>query len=56
MQDGDVVTSGGRVLGVVGFGDGIKEATQNTYEAVDKIKFDGVYCRRDIAHRAIARV
>jgi len=54
--DGDVVsTSGGRVLCVVGLGDTVAAAAQSAYEAVDKIDWQDVYCRRDIGHRAIAR-
>jgi len=48
-----VVTSGGRVLGVTALGDDIASAQRRAYEAVDKIKFDGAYCRRDIGYRAI---
>ncbi|MBF0380402.1 MAG: phosphoribosylamine--glycine ligase [Magnetococcales bacterium] len=55
--DGDqVVTAGGRVLGVTALGDGIKEAQQRAYEAVDKINWDSCYCRRDIGYRAITRI
>jgi phosphoribosylamine--glycine ligase len=54
--DGDnVVTSGGRVLCVVGLGDTVAEAAQDAYAAVDKINWEDVYLRRDIGHRAIAR-
>jgi len=52
---GGVVTSGGRVLCVVGLGDDVAEAARTAYEAVDKISWDDVYFRRDIGHRAIAR-
>jgi phosphoribosylamine--glycine ligase len=51
----DVVTSGGRVLCVVGLGDSVADAAARAYESVDKIHWDGVYSRRDIGHRAIAR-
>ncbi len=51
--DGDIVTNGGRVLGVTALGDTIRDAKANAYIAVDKIKFDGAYCRRDIADKAI---
>jgi phosphoribosylamine--glycine ligase len=51
--DGDIVTNGGRVLGVTALGDTIKEAKKRAYRAVEKIKFDGAYCRRDIADKAI---
>ncbi len=54
--DGDnVVTSGGRVLCVVGLGDTVAAAAKQAYEAVDKVDWEDVYCRRDIGHRAIAR-
>ena len=53
--DDDVVTSGGRVLCVVGLGDSVANAASEAYEAVDKINWEGVYIRRDIGHRAIAR-
>jgi phosphoribosylamine--glycine ligase len=52
-QGGKVITSGGRVLGVTGLGAGIKEAINNTYKAVNLIKFDGAYHRRDIGKKAI---
>ena len=51
--DGDIVTNGGRVLGVTALGDTVKEAKQRAYRAVDIIKFDDAYCRRDIADKAI---
>lgn len=51
----DVVTSGGRVLCVVGLGDTVEQAAARSYNAVDKIQWDNVYFRRDIGHRAIAR-
>ena len=55
-QDGDdVVTSGGRVLCVVGLGDSVANAAGEAYDAVDKICWEDVYLRRDIGHRAIAR-
>ena len=52
-EDGDIVTSGGRVLGVTALGKTIADAKARAYEAVDKIKFEGAYCRRDIADKAI---
>jgi phosphoribosylamine--glycine ligase len=54
-QNGDIVTSGGRVLGVTALGQTVADAKKRAYEAVDKIKFDGAYCRRDIADKAIRR-
>ncbi|MBL7215622.1 MAG: phosphoribosylamine--glycine ligase [Phycisphaerae bacterium] len=52
-QDGKIVTSGGRVLGVTALGETIAEAKMRAYEAVDMISFDGAYCRRDIADKAL---
>ena len=55
-RDGDdVVTSGGRVVCVVGLGDTVKAAAAEAYAAADKICWDDMYFRRDIGHRAIAR-
>ena len=55
LDGNDVVTSGGRVLCVVGLGHSVAEAAESAYASVDRIHWDGVYCRRDIGHRAIAR-
>ncbi len=52
-QDDNVVTNGGRVLGVTALGETIAEAKAKAYEAVDKISFEGAYCRRDIADKAL---
>ena len=54
-EDGMVVTNGGRVLCAVALGDTVGEAQHKAYELADKISWDGVFCRRDIAYRAIAR-
>jgi phosphoribosylamine--glycine ligase len=54
-KDGEIVTSGGRVLGVTGFGKTIKEAVARTYKGVGKISFEGMHYRRDIAYRALRR-
>jgi phosphoribosylamine--glycine ligase len=50
-----VVTSGGRVLCVVGWGDGIAEAHRRAYERAGRIDWRGLQYRRDIGHRALAR-
>jgi len=55
MSGDDVVTSGGRVLCVVGLGDSVAAAAASAYESVNKIHWDGNYARRDIGHRAINR-
>ncbi|QEE23287.1 MAG: phosphoribosylamine--glycine ligase [Rhodanobacter sp.] len=52
---GRVVTAGGRVLTVCALGKDIAAARENAYAAVEKIRFDGAFCRRDIAHRALHR-
>jgi phosphoribosylamine--glycine ligase len=51
--DGKLVTSGGRVLCVVGLGDSIKMAQKQAYESVDKIHFDGMQYRSDIGWRGL---
>ncbi len=53
QQNGQVVTNGGRVLGVTALGADIAAAKARAYEAVDRIRFEGAYCRRDIADKAI---
>ena len=52
-QDGAYVTNGGRVLGVTGLGATVAESIARTYQAVDKIKFEGIHYRRDIGRRAL---
>ncbi|MDD5432686.1 MAG: phosphoribosylamine--glycine ligase [Candidatus Omnitrophica bacterium] len=47
-----IITSGGRVLGVTGLGNTIKEAIDKTYQAVEKIKFEGMHYRKDIGRKA----
>jgi len=51
--DGRLVTSGGRVLCVVGLGDSVKMAQKQAYESVEKIHFEGVQYRRDIGWRGL---
>jgi phosphoribosylamine--glycine ligase len=53
LQDGDVVTAGGRVLAVSALGDGFAKARERAYEAVAMICFDGQQTRPDIAERAV---
>ena len=55
LNDGNVVTSGGRVLCVTALGDTVTEAQKAAYKSVDKISWDGMFCRTDIGYRAIAR-
>jgi phosphoribosylamine--glycine ligase len=55
MQNGQVVTSGGRVLCVTALGTMVKMAQKRAYEIADTIRFDGCQMRRDIGYRAIGR-
>jgi phosphoribosylamine--glycine ligase len=54
-ENGDIVTAGGRVLGVTALGDDIAHAKANAYQAVEKINFEGAYYRHDIGDKAINR-
>lgn len=54
-KSGKVFTNGGRVLCVTALGDDIPAAIDNAYTAVDKIKFDGAYYRKDIAQKALKK-
>lgn len=51
----DIVTAGGRVLGVTAVDDNIRAARDRAYAAVENIKFDGAFYRKDIAWRALKR-
>ncbi|MGS0676001.1 phosphoribosylamine--glycine ligase [Shewanella sp. 125m-1] len=55
MENGHVVTNGGRVLCATALGNTVTEAQQDAYNLVDSIHWDDVYFRTDIAYRAIAR-
>jgi len=55
-KNGQVVTNGGRVLGVTATADDIPAAIDRAYAAVADIHFDGMHYRRDIGHRALARL
>lgn len=50
---GQILTSGGRVLGVTAAGDSLKEALARAYQAMAEIDFEGMYFRSDIGHRAL---
>lgn len=51
IQDGKLVTSGGRVLNVCTVGKSLEEVRNKIYTEIEKIKFDGKYCRKDIGLR-----
>lgn len=53
LQDNKLVTSGGRVLGVTALCDTLENALKKSYDAVEKIHFEGAHYRRDIGKRAL---
>ena len=55
IENGALRTAGGRVLCVVGLGDSVRAAQKHAYEAVEKVKFDGMQFRHDIGWRALKR-
>ena len=55
LQGGQVLTSGGRVLGVTALGESIAKAKLQAYTAVKCIRWDGAWCRKDISDKAFAR-
>ncbi len=55
-QGDEIITSGGRVLGVTSLGNDIKSAIDNTYAVLDKISFDSMFFRRDIGKKALGKV
>lgn len=54
-QGDQVVTNGGRVLCATALGHTVLEAQQRAYQLADQIHWNGMFCRRDIGYRAIAR-
>jgi len=54
-KSGKIVTSGGRVLCVVGLGDNVTEAQKVAYESIKKVNWEGAFYRSDIAYRAVER-
>lgn len=54
LQEGSLVTSGGRVLAVSAVGDNLKQALDRAYAGIASIQFEGAQFRRDIGHRALA--
>ena len=55
QDDGQLVTSGGRVLCVTALGEAVRHAQQLAYQTAQSIQFDGKQYRQDIGHRAIKR-
>lgn len=52
-EGGHIVTSGGRVLNIVGLGETLAEARENAYRAVEQIQFEGMHYRSDIAQSVL---
>jgi phosphoribosylamine---glycine ligase len=52
-HEGQIVTSGGRVLCVTALGDSVKIAQQRAYQAINQIRFSGMQYRHDIGHQAL---
>jgi phosphoribosylamine--glycine ligase len=56
FKDNQIITNGGRVLGVTGLGEDISKAIERTYQAVKKISWEGVHYRTDIGQKALCRL
>jgi len=54
-EDGNVVSSGGRVLGAVGTGQSLEDARKCAYQLCEEVDFKSKYYRRDIGHREFSR-
>jgi phosphoribosylamine--glycine ligase len=50
LENGKVVSNGGRVLTVTSYGDNFEEAIKKSYQNIDKLCFDKMYFRRDIGN------
>ena len=55
LKDGQIVTSGGRVLCATAMGNSVAEAQQHAYQLAAQIDWNGCFYRKDIGYRAIAR-
>ena len=53
IKEGEIVNSGGRVLGVTALGDNLLAARNLAYKAASMIHFDGAFSRKDIAAKAL---
>ncbi len=53
LENGKLVTSGGRVLGVTAAGETLQAALDSAYASAERIRFDGKYLRHDIGQRAL---
>jgi len=55
LENGNLLADGGRVLDVTAFGTSVTDAQSRAYAAVDRVRWPGGFCRRDIGWRAVAR-
>jgi len=55
LEDKTLLTNGGRVLCVTALGDSVRIARSRAYEALERIRFDGMQYRKDIGHRALKK-
>jgi phosphoribosylamine--glycine ligase len=55
LKDGQILTAGGRVLGVTAAADSLTDALARAYQAMAEIHFEGMYYRHDIGHRALEK-
>ncbi|MCW8845989.1 MAG: phosphoribosylamine--glycine ligase [Gammaproteobacteria bacterium] len=55
LENGRVVTNGGRVLCAVALGEDVSEAQASAYRLVADVDWEDMYCRKDIGYRAVAR-
>jgi phosphoribosylamine---glycine ligase len=55
LENGSLVTNGGRVLCVTALGDSLRMARTRAYDVIDKVRFDGMQYRRDIGHRGLKK-
>jgi phosphoribosylamine--glycine ligase len=55
LESGALLTNGGRVLCVTALGDSLRIARSRAYEAIERIRYDGMQYRRDIGHRALKK-
>lgn len=56
IKDGQLITNGGRVLGVVGMDQTLSTAIQKAYSAIPKITFETQYCRSDIGKKGLIKI
>jgi phosphoribosylamine---glycine ligase len=56
LRDGQVVTDGGRVLGVTAMGPTVSSAKLKAYQAVKEIRWPGAWCRKDISDKALVGI